>query len=234
MALLKAFAFMLLACSLCSCSGTYHAYADMFKLAFAAKNDVSLSYKVLSETPYDYLYVRQGEQAQVAMALMFIEAGKFKWISADRVMLITEHGRIVKTLGLANDLLHLTNIDSDPLKTKTMTANNWLRLADWQQGEYGYQLRSTFERVPNQTLEFFSHNVSVIKVIETVQYDNTANFVRLDHNWQNIYWLEATSGEVLKSQQSLMPGAEVFELVFISEVVRQLRRLGVDVAADAI
>lgn len=42
------------------------------------------------------------------------------------------------------------------------------------------------------------------------------------------------TGVVLKSVQTLVPGAEAFEMIFISEVVRQLRRAGVDVAADAV
>jgi hypothetical protein len=229
---------LLLVCfsALMSCSGTYRAYTDMLTLAFTPTLDVQLPYAAFTSAKHDYLYVKYGKQAQVAMALMFIEQGQLKWVSADRVVLITEQGRIVRTIGLENDLLHLSNTAQDPLKQQFGLNNTspWLRLADWQQHEYGYQLRSTFQYGPAETMLFFGQGVAVIPLIENVQYDNTANFVRFDDKWQNQFWLEAKSGVVLKSRQMLAPGAEPFELTFISEVVRQLQRNGIAVAADAI
>ena len=130
---------LLLGCCVCSlllmsCSGTYRSYTDMLQPAFTETPDVQLPYAAIATAKHDYLYVKQGEQAQVAMGLMFIEQGQFKWVSADRVVLVTEQGRIVRTIGLNNDLLHLTNSSSDPLKRRlnsTATAS-WTRLADWQ------------------------------------------------------------------------------------------------------
>ncbi|WP_301003787.1 YjbF family lipoprotein [Arsukibacterium sp.] len=208
----------------------------MLKLAFSKTPDVQLPYSFFSEAEHDYLYVKQGEQAQVAMALMFIEQGQFKWVSADRVVLVTEQGRIVRTVGLKNDLLHLTNTASDPLKKQlsSTSTTSWSRIADWQQHEYGYPLRSTFQYGPVETLQFFGQPLDVVPLIENIQYAADANFVRFDDKWQNRFWLDAKTGVVLKSVQTLVPGAEAFEMIFISEVVRQLRRAGVDVAADAV
>lgn len=232
---------LLLACclsslSLMSCSGTYRSYADMLKLAFTETPDVKLPYSFLSSASHDYLYVKHGEQAQVAMALMFIERGQFKWVSADRVVLVTEQGRIVRTIGLTNDLVHLTNSSSDPLKKqlKLSSTANWTRLADWQHSEYGYPTTSTFQFGPIQSMSFFGVQLEVVPLIENVHYIAESNFVRFDDKWQNLFWLDAKNGAVLKSVQLLAPGAEPFELTFISEVVRQLQRSGKDVAADAI
>ena len=69
---------------------------------------------------------------------------------------------------------------------------------------------------------------------EHVHYMAETNFVRFDDKWQNRFWLDAKTGVVLKSRQILAPGAEPFELTFISEVVRQLQRSDKVVAADAI
>jgi hypothetical protein len=215
---------LLLGCCVCSlllmsCSGTYRSYADMLQLAFKETPDVLLPYSFFTEAKHDYLYVKHGEQAQVAMALMFIE-----------------QGRIVRTVGLKNDLVYLSNTSSDPLKTPlnfTATAS-WSRLADWQYNEYGYPLRSTFHYGPVETMQFFGQQLDVVPLTENVQYTAETNFVRFDDKWQNRFWLEAKTGTVLKSQQMLAPWGETFELTFISEVARQLRRAGKDVAADAI
>ena len=221
---------------LSACSGTYRAYKTMYDVALAASEDVTLNYGAIIKAKHDYLYVRRGDRPQAAMALRYIEQQQLKWISADNSMLITSNGRIVRTIGLENDLLHLTNKAADPLLQPFTinAASGWLRLADWQLGEYGYQIRSQFQIESGHSLAFFGHELPVIKVTETLRYENDANFVRFDATWQNIFWLEAKSGEVLKTQQQLQPGAEVFELTFITEASRQLAAAGITVDAEAI
>jgi len=221
---------------LTACSGTYHGYADMLKLAFTPPKDVLFTFSELTTAKHDYLYVRIADRSQVALGLAVIEQGQFKWVSGDRALLITEHGRIVRTSGLNNDLIFLSNTVSDPLKRPfDMSAQTqWLRLADWQQGEYGYQIRSHYEVKPVESMRFFDVAINVIPVIEHLQYQNETDFVRLDHSWQNMFWLDAKSGEVLKSQQLLAPGKEMLELIFISEVVRNLQRAGANVDANAV
>lgn len=221
---------------LSSCSGTYHAYASMFKVALSPNKDVVLPYDFFAQAKYDYLYVKHGDEPQVALALAYIEQDQLKWVSADNNMLVTRYGRIVRTLGLNNDLLHLTNKASDPLhRPLSISAqSNYLRLADWQQGEYGYQIRSTFSVQQGESLQFFGQTLPVIKVTEHMQYENTSNFIRFDSSWQNVFWLEAKSGRVVKASQQLQPGAERFELVFVSEVLRQLKAAGIAVPAEAL
>ena len=221
---------------LAACSGTYHAYKTMYEVAAKSAEDVGLTFDTVASAKYDYLYVRLAEQGRVALALRYIEQGQLKWISADNNMLITRGGRIVRTLGLDNDLIHLTNQTADPLLEPFNIAptSTWLRLADWQQGEYGYQIRSQFVLEHGHTLSFFGHALPVIKVIETVRYDNDANFVRFDDKWQNIFWLDAKTGTVLKTVQQLQPGADVLELTFITEVARRLIALGITVNPEAI
>ena len=221
---------------LSSCSGTYHAYADMLKMGFAEGKDIALTYGEITDTRYDLIYVGINDRPRVTMALMFIEQGQLKWISSDSAMLITENGRIIRTLGMKNDLLSLTNIDADPVKNLSAVnkLSSWIRLADWQQGEFGYELQSGFRVIPNQTLSYFGHSFNVTKVIESVNYAVEPNFVRLDNSWQNVYWYDADTKLLLKTVQQLSPFSEQYELTFITQIVRQLSDAGVNVAADAI
>lgn len=195
-----------------------------------------LPYAFFEQATYDYLYVKHGDKPQVALALAYKEQDQLKWVSADNNMLVTRHGRIVRTLGLANDLIYLTNKASDPLLSplNLSARSSYLRLADWQQGEYGYQIRSTFSTENAETLQFFGQELSVIKVTENLSYENPGNFVRLNDRWQNIFWLEAKTGRVVKASQQLQPAAERFELVFVSEVVRQFKAAGIAVSAEAL
>jgi len=219
---------------LTGCAGTYRTYTEMFQLALASKTDAALPFSELTADKPDYLYAKLGDQPRSIMGLLFIEQGQFKWTSANNVLLVTEQGRLVRTAGLADDLLHTTNTLADPLKTGNFTNTSWGRMLDWRGGEYGYIVRSTFAVSENELLTFFGQSVPVRKVVETLTYDTSSPYWRFDQDWQNIFWFHADTGKLLQSQQQLAPGKPVLELIFISEVARQLRQAGIDIAGDAI
>ncbi len=217
---------------LSACAGTYRTYYEMFKLALSTPEDVSLTYSAIAEAPYDFMYLRQGEKPRVALALAFIEQQQFKWVSGEQEMVVTESGRIVRTLGLGNDLLFLSNRQADPLKQGAFRGTQWRTAADRQLGEYGTELRSTFSEHHNYQLTYFNHVLPTVLVIEQVAIDTKPRFWRFDGSWQNLYWLDAETGRVLQSRQQLAAGQASYELVYVSEVVRALKRRGLAVAGD--
>lgn len=226
MPLLKWLGSAALLLALSSCSGTYHAYKDTLKLAFTTQPDASLSLAEVAQAKFDYLYVTHGDRPQSVMALMFIEQDQLKWISADEAMLITNKGRIVKTLGFNNDLLNVASATTDPIANwqQISQQTSWTRLVDWSAGEYGYSVNSTFAIQTGQSLRFFQRDIAVTKVIEYLSYDAASNYLRFDQDWQNVYWFDAKSGVLLQSQQQLAPFTEPMQLTFISQVARELAK----------
>ncbi len=211
-------------CFLVACAGTYRAYIDTLKYAFKSPSDASLTLQQVASANSDLLYLRHGDRPQAVLALAFIEQGQHKWISADGVVLLLEHGRLVRTAGLNNDLLYLTNRGADPLKRLPgeLFRAPWLRLADWQQGEYGYQIRSEFKATGQQQLQFFERKLDTLVFEEHLQYPNQANFIGASKTWLNIYWFDSESGALIKSKQQLTPQAEPIEMTYISRIVRLL------------
>ncbi|MBU1309315.1 MAG: YjbF family lipoprotein [Gammaproteobacteria bacterium] len=208
--------------ALSACSGTYNSYLDTLQLAFTTPDDVELSLQQVREARSDLMYVRHGERSQAAMALLRLEAGQHKWVSADNALLIMQQGRIVRTVGFSNDLLYLTNTQADQLRQPEAInpAIEWLRLADWQNGEYGYALSSRFSVQPNQPLRYFGHSFNTTQITEQVSYVSPANYLRLDKQWQNTFWFDSQTGTLLKSVQQLAPFAERFEMTYISRIAR--------------
>lgn len=219
---------------LTACSGTYRTYVEMFELALKPQPDAVLSYSELTSDNPDYLYAKLGDQPRSVMGLLFIEQDQFKWTSANQVILVTEQGRIVRTSGLENDLIYTSNTLADPVKAAAFTNASWGRMLDWEAGEYGYVVKSTFAVTENQFLTFFGQQIKVRKVVETLSYDTPSTYWRFDGVWQNIFWFDETSGKLLQSQQMLAPGMQPLELIFITEVARQLQKSGVQIAGDAI
>ncbi|WP_140217242.1 YjbF family lipoprotein, partial [Vibrio parahaemolyticus] len=68
--------------------------------------DVELSSQEIQDIPYASAYLKIGNQKQVFVVLAFAEDNpitgvtQLKWVSADKSMIVTENGRIIKTIGL--------------------------------------------------------------------------------------------------------------------------------------
>lgn len=234
MKVFKPFFILFLLSFLVGCAGTYRSYIEMFQLALSSKKDAALPFSELNADNPDYLYVKWGDQPRAVMGLLFIEQAQLKWTSANNIILVTEQGRIVRSSGLADDLLYTSNTQADPLKRASFNNTSWGRMLDWRAGEYGYVVRSTFTEMDDQFLTFFGQQLPVKKVVETLTYETPSPYWRFDERWQNVFWFHATTGKLLQSHQQLAPGKPAYELVFISEVARQLRQAGVQVAGDAL
>lgn len=208
--------------SLSGCSGTYKAYRDTLSYAFTPPSDINFTLQQIETSAADLLYFRYGEQRQIALALAYIEHNQQKWVSADNAVVVLQHGRIVRTAGLPQNLLFVSASTEDPLTrgVTSLSGSSWQSLTDWQQDEYGYLVQSQFSQPQPETLVLLDHSFNVLKVTETLSYKNRPQFWRFDQQWQNEYWFEQSSGQLLKTRQQYAPFQPLTEMVFISRAAR--------------
>ena len=90
----------------CGCSGTYHAYYQTLKIAFAKQDNAKITTREVQQSEIDVISVKRGERPTAIMALAYLENDQHKWVSSDNVMLVMEKGRIIRTLGFEENLLH--------------------------------------------------------------------------------------------------------------------------------
>jgi hypothetical protein len=220
--------YLVLSLLVSGCSGTYHAYYQTLKLGFSSEDDPVISLEHVQNSTIDLMEIKRGDRARAIMALAYLEAGQHKWISGDQAMLILEQGRIVRTLGLTTNLVHLSDKSSDPLKyfsknsLHPVSQHTWIRKADWSSDEYGYQIVSSFSSGGEQALNILSASINTRLIIEDLNYRAPANFIRPSDSWKNYYWFDTTSGQLVKSIQLLSPFEEQLELVYLSRVARIL------------
>lgn len=205
-----------------SCSGTYHAYYETLKLAFAEQPNAQMTLAQVQQSQVDVIAVKRGERPIAIMALAYLENDQHKWVSSDKAMLIMEKGRIVRTLGLKANLRYLANTQTDPLKTlpADMAKKQWQSAADYSNEQYGYPLESTFTAGVNDPLQVLSLNINTVLFVEKVNYLAPANYLRLNRNWHNYYWYDIQSGELLKTIQTISPVAEPLQITYLSRIAR--------------
>lgn len=217
---------LLVSSFLVGCSGTYHSYKESLSYAFNPEPDVELTLAQVTASSADLVYFRQGENRQITLALAFIEHGQHKWVSADDVLIVVQQGRVVRTQGFDNDLLYVEGDAADPLVqgVNIVGGTKWQSKVDWAVDEYGYPVSSTFVAPQPDTLSLFGQQFNVIKVVETLNYDAPSQYWRFDRQWQNTYWFEISSGQLLKTQQKFSPLQVPIEFIFVSRAARLISK----------
>lgn len=160
--------------------------------------------------PYATLAVSLGNLPRVMMVLMRVEGEDMHWIAADRGVLVTRHGRIVKSVGLAHgNLANTIMLEADPLALagNWRQPKRWRRSVDWLPGnEFGITLVADWQPESIEEIRTFTGPKRTLRVRET----NTT--LRGDRVLENRFWLDEETGRVLASLQQITPKAPALKL----------------------
>jgi hypothetical protein len=207
------------------CSGTYQAYYQTLKIAFAEQDNAKLTLVEVQQSDIDVMSVKRGERPVAIMALAYIENSRHKWVSSDNTMLIMDKGRIIRTIGLNENLLYMSNTELDPLKSLLQPPKyepepqTWSRIVDRTGDEYSYPIESIFSQASLGTVQALNLNIEAILYVETLNYTAPANYLRLNNSWQNHFWY-AKNGDLIKSIQKVSPLSESLEMTYLSRIAR--------------
>jgi hypothetical protein len=205
--------------SLVGCSSTFRTYTQTLELAFNPGEGAILTKAELAARDSDVLYAKVGSLPNAVLVLAFIEHGQYKWLSADDAMLVLEKGRLVKTTGFENDLLYMSDTDSDPLKqkmAKIQVGQNWQSRTDWSgHSESGSLINYEILDTEISSLDLLGYRFQTKLVTEQVTFSNGKTSI-------NQFWFDLNSGWLLKSRQTIDPLWPEVELVHISTAGRLL------------
>ena len=199
--------------ALCSgCSQKLNNVYETLELATVGIADTQLSNEKILQIPYASIYTKIGDGPQAFMVLGFYEHEQAKCFSADSAMIATRHGRIVKTIGLyGQNLEAVTELEQDPLGLNLNFASTpkfWQRRADWSPNyQFNVKLSSSFERVGQESLQVLGQTRIAQKYLERVQW--------AEGGYDNLFWIDSETGQVLKSQQQLGPNMPIIEIVHL-------------------
>ncbi|WP_025246625.1 YjbF family lipoprotein [Candidatus Sodalis pierantonius] len=196
--------FLLVVCFLlAACCQSQKGIGDTFALAIFGTPDVEITPAQVRAIPYASMYAKVNDGSQIFVVLAYAEQGNLKWATRDQAMLVTRNGRLIKTLGLPDNLLEVTNLDTDPLihPNRILNGTEWTSTRSWT--EKG-QLRaatfvSRFSLADNETLTI----LNVPRATRVLEEDVT--IVELKTHYRNRYWVDARSGAVIKTEQSIGP-----------------------------
>ncbi|CAH0536298.1 putative lipoprotein GfcB [Vibrio stylophorae] len=129
-------------------------------------------------------------------------------------MIVTEAGRIIKTVGLSEINLTASYAETaDPLALGLhlkSTPTTWQRQVDWQPGHHvGYLMRSQFKFQAAQS------KVINERQIHTLYYTELVTLPELELTFTNHFWIDPNSGRVIASIQQPAPYMSPIELTIL-------------------
>lgn len=163
--------------------------------------DVPIRRDVIATIPYASISAKIGRGPRGVLVLSHIENGDHHWISADRAVLVTRGGRIVKTAGLPELLKDTRSAAVDPVGSslhRLPSGATFARTIDLEPDRaYGVTVESAFETLGEETIAVSEVELETIVVREYCE----ARTIRWSH--VNVYWADKFDGFVWKSRQHI-------------------------------
>ena len=209
------------------CSQRISAINDTMKLAFIGESDIKLTTEQIEANPYASIYVKIEDipQAFVVLALAepkhtlttvrpTPETMELKWLSADKAMLVTVNGRLVRTHSLlSGNLAAIESSEPDPILLGlhlNSTPKTWTRTLDWQPGyHYGYKLNSQFDFIAEEKILINDTPTQALHYSELVSVEG------LNIQYLNEFWLKPDNGHVIKSRQKIAPNLPFIDITLL-------------------
>ncbi|WP_349919364.1 YjbF family lipoprotein [Aeromonas veronii] len=201
---------LLLSMLLFGCADSNVDSYQQLKYIFTADDEITITPEAIEKLPYASALLTVDDRPTVLLVLAFAEGDRLSWISSDRGLIVTEHGRITKTLKLDNDLRYFAATMPDPLSQAVIPGDaQFSYLAEWVQLRHsGRNLNTTLKQLADENLDINGN------IILTSHYEETVQSIKDDQVWTNYYWLDKTSGVVRKTIQKLGPDNNTIEMVF--------------------
>ena len=204
---------------LAGCSKSSSSLSQTFELAFFGPETQNITVEKIKQLPYASLFVNQNNNPDALLVLAWAENSDnyqqspiaLKWLSANKELVVTQAGRVTKTVNLGGgNLSRITSDTPDPLALNVLlptTPKTWTYALSWQPGQHNrYIAQSVFTISGHSTLSLALGDQQVTQVTEQVTIKD------LNRTYENYYWLSDKDGHVVKSVQTLAPNLSTLTL----------------------
>jgi len=185
------------------CNDLTRSSVDAMKLALHGKPTVRPSAAEVAAKPYYQLQATSPEGSAV-LILGNLDGQRQAWYGAHGTVVFIEHGRVVQTAGLSQNLDGLQLPADDPFARglQTLTAPVSYRLGkDWSPGyRYGVPVDATLTPVGHEQISILGTTHDVLRV------DEQLSVPALHYRATNHYWVDPRDGFIWKSEQQVAPG----------------------------
>jgi hypothetical protein len=202
-------ALLLAGCS-SSDNSTYSQFYKVAKQSLAASfGNVRVTREQAAAIPYASIGYSLDGGNQNILVLATDNGGEQLWTAATHVVLVMRDGRIVRSVGLGNDLAGSSTRESGGLPAPAAAIHGpftTTRLRDYpDSGQYGVSLTCRSSVRGRQTIKLLG------QAIVTVRIDEACTSSALRWSFVDSYWVDPESGLAWRTRQHIHPKGGIIE-----------------------
>ncbi|MCS3603715.1 hypothetical protein M2371_002950 [Buttiauxella sp. BIGb0471] len=177
-----------------------------------SSQDAAIDSNKVARVPYASMSLKVADGPRAFIVLAWNENNTQKWLTADAKMVATQNGRIIKTIGFADNLLALESSEPDPLAQPLTIKDGqqWASQSQWQSGTFhAASVISRFKWAGTEdfTIVGTTRNYRLLEEQVSATTDGASYTQR--------YWVDAQTGQVVHSEQTLHPHGPVWSLTLL-------------------
>ncbi len=168
--------------------------------------------EAIRKLPYATMGVRVGKSRQALVVLARNVNDDLHWVSTNKVLFVTRHGRLIRTNGLIKDVRTTRFGSSDPVQTGLQNISRdeslirFMDLRPARDQDQDVPATSVFRVKEEGVITILGRPQPVLRVEEHV------SVWRWNWHVNNQYWVDLADGFVWRSRQHLVPQLEELEL----------------------
>ncbi len=157
-----------------------------------------------ASSPFASIGTRVGNGPQTMLILASNESGQQMWTSSAHVVISTEKGRIVRSVGFGHDVQIFQIRESEPAAEPSVS---WL--ADYTDlGLFAVNITCRVHSVGREMIVVLGTKLETVHSEEICRTTNS----KLDWSFTNTYWRDPQSGLAWRSLQHIHPRQDVVEI----------------------
>ncbi|HJW25822.1 MAG TPA: YjbF family lipoprotein [Rhodocyclaceae bacterium] len=159
--------------------------------------------------PYASMAVSIRNSRKALLVLAKVDQGELHWMSADRGVFVTRNGRLVRTVGMPENLVGTEFLGVDFFEERgvpSASSSSRKRLIDIAPGNrFGMVVEASLSHGPKEVVRINKRQYETVRLVETCVVP------QLSWEFQNTYWMDG-QGMIWKSIQHTVQGAPAIEM----------------------
>ena len=164
----------------------------------------SVTRATVDAIPFASLGFRYGNSQQAVISLAQSQGGRLFWVSRDGLSIVTENGRIVRTVGFPGNIIGSKPTTRDPLSlphSPDWGGFSFFRTVDFDEDlGYGHRMECKLQDLGSEEITVLGRTFAARK------YGEPCEVPTLKWTFENTHWLDADTGFVWRTRQWVSPG----------------------------
>lgn len=193
--------------AIAGCSDVSRGSVDTMRLWWHGTPKLSLTAAQVQARPY-YQMRASTDLGDAVLILGNIDGRRQYWYGTDNVVVVLQDGRIVQTVGLAQNMDDSRIVGAaDPYAAGLHTLKSpsaYERIDDWSPGyRYGVPIHASLSPAGHDEIDILGTKHRVLLVTESIAAPVA------HYRTHNRYWVDPDDGFVWMSQQQVLPGLNI-------------------------